>query len=446
MQEMTTRATVNRVAIVSAVNPYPVSSGKDVVLAGIVDYWREQVGADAVHYLLVRPESEAAPTGFPVPVHRLPAASGLRKMASVATRALPGRSSLQEAILFDPALGRHLAGAIDTLDVDLVIFDTVRLGQYVDFLPPRPGRRHLVYLDDLFSLRYTAMLRTLSEHGNVDVDALGQFRAFIPQPLQPLAASRTVQQGLLRWERRAIDRAERASVGHFDRVLLINALEAEHLRQQTGATNVACLPPLLPLTTRPRPRYDGRPEFVFLGQLSIPHNDDGITWFLDHAMEPLLTLLPEAHLRIIGRDPRPGLEDKVRRFGQHVTLEGYVPDLDGALGRAAALISPLRFGSGVKIKLVEALARALPSVTTSTGAHGVVADGRSGVIVEDDIAAYPEILLGLTDPRRNRTISTQAHRHFEETFSREAVLRSYDAIFQPSAERARRLRRAHVVA
>lgn len=432
---------IHRVAIVSAVNPYPVASGKDVVLSGIVDYWADQLGPDAVHYVLIRPEDEPAPALFPVHLTRLPAVSTRHKLTSIVSRAVPGRSSLQEAMLFSAPLGRRLARVIDGLDVDLVLFDTVRLGQYVGFLTPRPGRQHVVYLDDLFSLRYTAMLRTLAEHDDVEVDALGQFRAFVPGALHKLVGARSAQAALLRWERRAIARAERTSVSRFDQVLLINALEAAQLTEETGAANVRCLPPLLPLQATYRPPYEGRPEFVFLGQLSIPHNDDGINWFLNCAMEPLLELLPEARLRIIGRDPRPGLVANAGRFGEHVSLEGYVEDLDRALSPAAAMLSPLRFGSGVKIKLVEALARALPSVTTTIGAHGVVSDARSGVVVEDDITAYPRILAALTDPTRNRVVSAQARRHFDEVFAHDAVLRAYDEIFHAPAGSPRSARR-----
>lgn len=423
-------------------NPYPVSSGKDVVLSGIVDYWVDRVGADNVHYVLVRPQGEQVEAErFPVALHRLDSASSARRLWSVASRSLTGRSSLQESMLYSPKLGGEIARVVDHLDVDVVVFDTVRLGQYARFLPFHPGRRHVAYLDDLFSVRYAGMLSALERHRGVDVDALGQFRAFIPRRLLPLAQARLAQRALLTWERRLIDKAERASVSDFDKVLLINGLEAEALRTATGSDRVDTLPPLLPLTATPRPTYDGRPEFVFVGQLNIPHNDDGINWFLEEAMAPLLRALPEARLRIIGRDPRHRLLANAARFGDHVRLEGYVDNLDDALGRAAAMISPLRFGSGVKIKLVEALARGLPSVTTTIGAHGVVTDAHCGVLVEDDIKAYPRLLWGLTDPRFNRVVSGQAEQHFGAHFAPGAVRAQYDAVFfgsaQPSASAVR---------
>lgn len=417
------------IAIVSAVHPFPVSSGKDVVLAGLVDYWSERLGAEHVHYLLIRPDGECRPSEFPVRLHRIPAASSARRFRSAVTRGLSRRTSLQEALLFDRALGLRIASVVDRLNVDLVLFDTVRLGQFERFLVPREGQQRMIYLDDLFSERYATMLEAMHDHPDLQIDALGQFRVFIPRPALSVASSHRLQKVLLRSEKHLIARAEVSAAQRFDRSFLINGEEVELLRERSGSARVHAMPPLLPVTARPRPLFDGQPDFLFVGQLSIPHNDDGIRWFLERGMGPLLDRLPGARLRIVGREAGPALVAAATRFGDRVRLEGYVNDLDALMAKSAALICPLRFGSGVKIKLVDALARGLPSVTTSIGGHGVVTDDQSGVLIEDRIDSYPQLLADLVDRDTNRRVSQQARAHFATRFSREAVTAEYDRAF-----------------
>ncbi|MGV1008021.1 MAG: glycosyltransferase family 4 protein [Dermatophilaceae bacterium] len=414
----------------SAVKTFPKTSGKDVVLAGIIRFWSDLVGPENVTFVMVRPASEPDITSFPVQLRQLRTRGARRSMISVATRTLTGRSSLQESVLFDPALGHQIAECIEESDADVVIFDTVRLGQYVGYLPENPAQRRYVYMDDLFSIRYQGMLDAAKQFDDVDIDALGQFRSFIPGSLHGLVTSRPVQRTLLSLERRLIAKAEQNAVRQFDRCFLINDMEARQLSAQTGATNVAAMPPLIPTPRVTARSYQGRPDFLFLGHLEIPHNDDAVRWFLESAMDELLRIEPRARLRIVGREPRPALVRSAQRFGDRVVLEGYVDNLDGLMNECAALVTPLRFGSGIKIKLMDALARGLPSVSTTVGAHGVVTDNRSGVLVEDDITAYPALLQRLTDPAYNDVVSRQARGHYDRTFHEDAVTEAYRRAFE----------------
>ena len=425
-----TTGTARSVVIVSAVNPYPADSGKKVVLSGLLDYWADRVGQQQVHYVLVRPASEpAANADFPAVLHRLSSPSTSRQLRSLAARTLTGRASIQEAMLYSPELGRQLAALLRELAADIEIFDTVRLGQYAQRLAPATGRRRIVYLDDLFSQRYEAMLTAAKEHGDVLVNPLGAFGTMIPPALRRPVDNRTVQRLLLKTESRLVGRAERAATRQFERCLLVNEREAQLLARQTGASNVAAVPPLVPTPAGTGRAFAGRPEFVFLGLLSLPHNDDGIRWFLDHAMAPLLARRPDAKVRVVGREATAALRRSATPFGDRVTLEGFVPDLDHLLTHAAALLTPLRFGSGVKIKLIEALARQLPVVSTSFGVDGIVDGPGQGVQVVDDVADFPAAMLELVDVATNRRVSEEARAHFDRAFSRSVVFAKYDAVF-----------------
>jgi len=131
----------------------------------------------------------------------------------------------------------------------------------------------------------------------------------------------------------------------------------------------------------------------------------------------------------VGRGARPELLDAAARFPDHVCVEGYVPDLDQLLSSACALIAPVRFGSGIKIKVLEALARGLPVLTTSVGAEGIASGPDRGVLVDDDLDRLPELMHRLTDQEYNATLSRAARDHYASTYARDTVFRAYDSAF-----------------
>lgn len=412
------------VVMLSAVNPYPTDAGKKVVLAGLLDYFSDRVGSENVHYLLV---GGAAQPGFPVALHPLPKPTVLAALGSVLTRSVTGRSSLQESLLRSAEVGHAVHRALERIAPALEVYDTVRMSQYA---PAPAGRRQICYLDDLFSERYRAMIAAADRYPDVDIQPLGNFATHIPRHLRPLATHRYGQRLLLRLEEHLVRHSEDQTVDRFSATVLLNEQEAELLRRRAGdpAHRVAAVPPLInpPVCNR---NYDGAPDFVFLGQLSLPHNEDGLRSFLNSVWPRVLAARPDARLRVVGRSPRQELLDVVARYADSVTLEGFVPDLSELLGRSAAMVNPLRFGSGVKIKIIEALGAGLPVVSTAIGADGVESGPGTGVLMADDAAGLAELLLRATDLRSSAQLVAAAREHFARRYSRDAVFARYDAVF-----------------
>ncbi len=116
------------------------------------------------------------------------------------------------------------------------------------------------------------------------------------------------------------------------------------------------LPGLLPAPTGEP--GDGTRRVVLAGDWGYPPNHDGLAWFSDR----VLPLLPGASVVVHGPGavPRAGLD-----------VRGYAED-DAALYRDGDVhAAPVRFGGGVKRKVLQPLLSGLPVVTTRTGAHGL---------------------------------------------------------------------------
>lgn len=424
------RTSTGRVVLITATEPEPRSFGKQVVLGGLLDHLCARLGPEQVHVILIgRPGIDRPPV--PYRRHVIAKPSATDQLAAVTGRVLgPPHSSLQEAALWSDATLGALAETLAEVRADLQIWDTMRTGQYARRLGRKP---RVLYADDLFSKRYASMLDRLDQdppaaRGAKVADPLGEFGKLLPGAAARVVGRRSVYRRLLQLERTLTARSEELAPAEFDATFLVNAQEAADLHERTGDPTVGTLLPLLPEPAVRARRWDGRPVFVFLGGLDFAPNRDGLTWFLGTFREAVLAAVPDFRLLVVGRGSA-NLPAEAAAWGDRVQALGWVDDLDEVLGSCAALLSPLRMGSGTKIKVLEALARGLPVVATRAGVLGLPVGEPDGALVAADPAQLPGLLARAADAATNRELSTAARGSWERTFAPAVVGPTYDAAF-----------------
>lgn len=118
-----------------------------------------------------------------------------------------------------------------------------------------------------------------------------------------------------------------------------------------------------------RAQHTGRHELLFVGGFSHTPNVDGIVWFVEEVL-PLIRGRLDFRLRIVGSNPCTKIYDLA---AADVAVLGFVTDehLLQLYGETDIVVAPLRFGAGVKGKVVEAAARGVPVITTDIGAQGL---------------------------------------------------------------------------
>jgi glycosyltransferase involved in cell wall biosynthesis len=167
-------------------------------------------------------------------------------------------------------------------------------------------------------------------------------------------------------------------------------------------------------TTPPAPRTAGS-TVIMLGNHRYRPNADALRWACEEILPAVRTRHPQMTAEVVGWIP-PDLEAFAQREG--VVVRGFVDDLDAALADGTVLLAPLRTGSGTKTKILDAMARGLPVVTTSVGAEGLgLTDGRD-VLIGDDAASLANAVAGLmADPDRAATIGAAARQLVQRQFS-----------------------------
>jgi glycosyltransferase involved in cell wall biosynthesis len=186
--------------------------------------------------------------------------------------------------------------------------------------------------------------------------------------------------------------AERHIYPSLDHVFVLSAHDLELLNEM-GMNRASVLP--IPVDVEPSPpsSVPAQPVVLTLGSMSWFGVEDGLMWFHELVWPTIRRLIPGAKWNLVGPNPGP----RIKAFdGYHgVRVHGYVPDISPFVNEARAVVVPLHIAGGIRIKLIELLARGRPCVTTTIGAQGLsFADGE-GAYRRDDPDAFARAVVGL---------------------------------------------------
>jgi GT2 family glycosyltransferase len=164
----------------------------------------------------------------------------------------------------------------------------------------------------------------------------------------------------------------------------------------------------------------GREGVLFVAGFAHPPNVDAAEWLVDQVMPRVWAQRPDVVLSLVGAHPTESVRDLT---GPRVEVTGFVSDEELAHRYATARVAvvPLRFGAGVKSKVVEALQQGLPLVTTSVGAQGLPGLEAVAAIADDPQALAECVLALLADDARWARASAAGADYAGAIFSREAM-------------------------
>ncbi len=184
----------------------------------------------------------------------------------------------------------------------------------------------------------------------------------------------------------------------FAACTVVSEVEARILRQIAPGARVAVIPNGIPLA-----RYQGveaAPEpdtLIFPGAPTYWANRDALEFFAAAIWPEIRRRRRGARLWITGRTP----EGVVLPCPPGWVYTGYLEDIRPWMARAWAMVAPLRFGGGTRLKILEAMALGTPVVSTAKGAEGLVFRVPDAVEIADDPAAFARAVVALLeDPER----------------------------------------------
>lgn len=171
---------------------------------------------------------------------------------------------------------------------------------------------------------------------------------------------------------------------------------------------------------------------ALVGAMSFPPNVDAAVWLVREVLPILRQTRPTARVRLIGRDPVPAVQALA---AEDVDVTGTVDDVRPEILRSAVVAIPMVSGSGVKNKLLEAMALARPIVSTTLGIESLdVVDGRDLVVADGPAAFAAALDRTLGDAAARAALGGAARRYVVDGYSWDACARRYVALYEDLAE------------
>ncbi len=151
---------------------------------------------------------------------------------------------------------------------------------------------------------------------------------------------------------------------------------------------------------------------VFEGNLMFGPNVDAARRLVQEILPIVRRSVAEARVVLVGRNPAP----EVRALASDsVTVTGTVDDVRPFLARGTLLACPMRLGSGIKNKILQAWAMARPVVATSASLGGLTARDGVNVLVRDDNEAFADAVVRVINDRQLAAALGAAGRRTVET-------------------------------
>ncbi|MEW6396759.1 MULTISPECIES: glycosyltransferase family 4 protein [unclassified Afipia] len=164
--------------------------------------------------------------------------------------------------------------------------------------------------------------------------------------------------------------------------------------------------------------FDDRRDILFIGGFGHTPNVDAVLWFAREVWPHLLAKGFRERLVIVGSKIPSEISDLA---SDSIDVRGYVKDLQPLFAGCRLSIAPLRFGGGIKGKIVTSLSYGVPVVATKIAAEGMQLVHNENILIADSpIDMADQILAACSDPVLWQKLSSNGHAAFASQFSHTA--------------------------
>lgn len=221
----------------------------------------------------------------------------------------------------------------------------------------------------------------------------------------------------------------RALGEQVDAIVVFTDRDRRAVEQYAAGSPVLTIPFAARLPESPlNPRGEDPPILLYFGGFRHPPNANAALRLAQAIFPRVRALHPEVRLELVGTNPTP---DMLQMSAEDVFVSGRVDSVVPYMERAALVVVPLRYGGGMRVKVLETLAAGKALVASSRAVEGLdLVSGRDFLLAESDeefVAAISELL---KDERRRTELARGARAWAEANLSWERVALEYEALYR----------------
>lgn len=249
-------------------------------------------------------------------------------------------------------------------------------------------------------------------------------------------AERGVKRVLFKEEWRRVRKFEREVCRNFDKAVVVSHVD----RKAIGEENVQVVPLGVDSAVFKPPSKKPEPNVViFTGNLGYFPNIEAVSYFAEDILPLVAQRIPEVRFLVVGANPSP----QITRLDKHpnILVTGTVDSVADHLRKASVAVCPMKSGSGMQFKLLEAMACGVPVVATSVALEGIeVAPGEHVLLADSDEAFAAHVVTLLKDAETRVALARSARRLVERRYSWELSGAQLEHIYREVVARWRSTR------
>ena len=199
-----------------------------------------------------------------------------------------------------------------------------------------------------------------------------------------------------------------------DGVLTCSETDREDFRQLAPECNAATMHSYIrfePVKTEEDIRNRDN-SILFIGTYSWEPNADAAEYLIDEVMPELREKLTGIKLYLVGKDPTEAMRMKAQQYGD-IIITGMVESIDPYIKKADVFVNTVTKGSGINIKVIEAMGKGIPVISSEFGARGIDAEeGRDFLIYRSCKELTKHIEKVISDKEQAERLSNNARKFY----------------------------------
>ena len=223
---------------------------------------------------------------------------------------------------------------------------------------------------------------------------------------------------LLGIEARRVAAYEKQVAQRAERCFVVSGID----QQAIASDHVGVLPLGIDVTRFNRPVTAATaPLIAFTGNMFYQPNVDAMLWFAEHCWPAIKAAVPGVRVLVVGNRPQPSLV-ALGKADPAIEVMGRVPSVAEVIKTAAVAVAPMRSGSGMQFKILEAMACGVPVVATTIGQGDIGCVAGVDILVRDDAAEFAQDVISLLRSATLREqVGSAGYAYVQENHSWDAI-------------------------
>ena len=404
--------------------PWPIDSGRKMSLSYYCKGLHEIFGYDIYLYSFLE-HDQIYDGNHPEYIEKVYIAepiSKINKIINIIKKSIFGKKwPFQCSIFYNKKNFKKINEICKEIKPDVIFTEMIRTAEYYEAFKDIDAIK-IANLDDLLSKRYfrQSKIQTTS-------NAAGNYASNLPSIINKILKNSKIKNMILKKEGKLCEKWEKKFYEMYDYSMFTSPIETNEMNSIMKNNKAKTLSVGVDYDLLSRDIIDLKKEdnsISYIGNFNVAANVDT----LDMICNKILPLLKHNYkFYIIGSCPEKIMKEYNKN--ENIVFVGRVEDLTEYIRKTQVFFCPISFGTGIKTKIVEAMAMGMPIITNDVGAEGIAATNGKELIIENDFNNLAKCLDNLLENCTLREeLGKNAQQFAYDNFRWEVVYKSFEDI------------------